>query len=445
MWVMERKGTGATSGRAALMGRVKLELARRPGEDRFLPAGRYRSLTEELRSKGELGEVRTLIVSAFDRSTRLMPFVFWDRIMVPCGARSIAAALHEAGMTRTRLAFQLWNPNVAPSRAQIDGGGIDMLLVSSLQLHSAAAYRVIEEVWGMGESRPLVIAGGPKAIFEPVDYFGLGRDGDVSADVVVTGEEPVLLELLSVLAAFGAGRGEMRNAFERAREAGALAEVPGLVYAQDGGRDGRHLVNTGVQRLLRDLDDLPLPSVGFKMLEPPHRRQTLSRAPMVPRFGKRAIVSLLLTRGCKFHCDFCPIPGYNQRSFRRKSPQRVIEEFIDCRRELDVRYFFGADDNFFNSRSVAEKMLEGMASTQFRGERLGKQIRFGTESTMIDLYRNRDLLPLAGPSSAGMAAIWLGVEDLSARLVDKGQTPEMTKELFADMLAQEISPMAMLM
>ena len=423
-----------------------MELPRRKGDDRFLAAGRYRFLQESLRSKKELGDVRTLVISASDPRSRLLPYVYYDSYMVPCGGRSIAAALHEVGMQKTRLVYGLWNPGIRPSRAQLDGAPIDMLLISSMQIHSAAAYRLIEDAWTLGDSRPLIIAGGPKAFYQPVDYFGLGPNADIGADVVVTGEEPVLLELLRVLTGFTSEHGTMREAFDRARDSGVLKDVPGLVYAEDGRHDGRHLVNTGVQRLLRQLDDLPMPSVGFRMLERPHRRETLSREPApLGAFGKRLFVSLLLTRGCKFHCEYCPIPGYNQRTFRRKSPERVVDEFVDCIREMNARYFFGADDNFFNSRPAAEAMLVAMASAQYKGKRLGRQIRFGTESSVSDLYQSRDLLPLARPGSAGLSGVWMGVEDLAARLVDKGQNASITETLFGEMLANDIAPMVMLM
>ncbi len=87
-----------------------MELPHRKIEDRFLPAGRYRSLEKTLRSKGQLAEVRSLVVSAFDRRTRMLPFIYIDWYLVPCGPRSVAAALYDAGLHKTRLVYQLWNP-----------------------------------------------------------------------------------------------------------------------------------------------------------------------------------------------------------------------------------------------------------------------------------------------------------------------------------------------
>ncbi len=297
----------------------------------------------------------------------------------------------------------------------------------------------------MGQDRPLIITGGPKACYEPFDFFGLGRDGNIGADVVVTGEESVLLELVTVLADFGMEQGSALAAFNRASQAGALQDVPGLVYAADGRHDGQHLVNTGIQRLLRDLDVLPMPTAGFATLERPHRLETLSPKPLPleKACSKRMVASLLLTRGCKYNCHYCGIPAYNQKSFRHKSPQRVAEEFIDCHRNMNTRYFFGADDNFFNVRRIAREMLEEMATRQFDGKSFARYIRFNTESTISDAYKNRDLMPLA--RQAGLSGLWMGVEDLAARLVDKGQTPQTTKVVFDALIANKISPMVMLM
>ena len=60
-----------------------------------------------------------------------------------------------------------------------------------------------------------------------------------------------------------------------------------------------------------------------------------------------------------------------------------------------------------------------------------------------DVFKNQDLLPLA--RDAGMRGLWLGIEDLTAGLVKKGQTVEKTKTLFKLLLKQGIAPMPMMM
>src|SRR5262249_31146950 len=119
------------------------------------------------------------------------------------------------------------------------------------------------------------------------------------------------------------------SAYERCRRTGQLDDIPGLVYLAPESPPGRpYAINTGVQRLLRDLDEMPMPDAGFRMIEPPHRRQTLSPQPYpAHKVGKKSVVcSIISTQGCKFACTYCPIPAVNQRTWRHKSPQRLAAE-----------------------------------------------------------------------------------------------------------------------
>jgi radical SAM superfamily enzyme YgiQ (UPF0313 family) len=66
-----------------------------------------------------------------------------------------------------------------------------------------------------------------------------------------------------------------------------------------------------------------------------------------------------------------------------------------------------------------------------------------TEATEYDVYKNKDLLPLC--REGGLRAIWFGIEDMTAELVKKGQSPEKTMELFKLLNEHGICPMAMMM
>jgi radical SAM superfamily enzyme YgiQ (UPF0313 family) len=425
-----------------------MELAVRSGADRFVASGAYRALEERLHAQAAtLAEIPAVVLSAFDRNTRLLPFLFYDSRMFPSGASMIAGALHQAGFSRTRAVFQLWNPRFRASRAKIDGRRLQMLLVSSMQIHSQRAYEAIREAWSMGEDRPLIIAGGAKAIYEPYDFWSIAHRGNpVSPDVVVTGEAYVLLDLLNEIVAHR-GRGvTMRCAFERARREGALESMPGLVYLAPGAtpRDPA-LIDTGLQRLVPHLEEMPHTATGLGLLEPPHLGRGLSTGPIPSsRVGRHAmIVSLLVTQGCKFNCSYCPIPAVNQKSWRFRSPESLVEEIRSVHERYGIRYFFGADDNFFNRRETAESILTAMAHGQARGKPLGRRIWFGTEATQFDTYKNRDLLPLA--RRGGLRALWFGIEDLTATLINKGQKPTVTVELFKLMQDAKIMPMAMIM
>jgi radical SAM superfamily enzyme YgiQ (UPF0313 family) len=427
-----------------------MELASRPKNDRYTRPGQYNELERRLRANPDLADIPVLVCYAFDYRTRLGPFLFIDKKLLTAGPRAIASALHNAGFTKVRMVQEQWNPNLRPSEARLDGQPPQMLFVSSMQIHSASACRLIADAYRLGEHRPLIFAGGPKAIYEPWDFFDFEVDGRrYSADVVVTGEEYVALELLDRIMSHR-GKGEHpRKTFHRLRRSGLLDDIPGLVFRNadwsEEDREGGHLIDTGIQRLVQDLDELPHPMVGMGLIEPPHRRRTLSRYPA--RLDKlqhwASTVGLVTTHGCKFHCPYCPIPAYNQFTFRWKSPQRLRDEVEKIAEQTGLVYMFGTDDNFFNNREPVEEIFTELAKGKVHGKRFRDAIFFGTEATEFDVYKNHDLLPVC--RDGGLRAIWFGIEDMTAELVKKGQSPEKTKALFEIMNRLGICPMPMMM
>ena len=421
-----------------------MELASRAKGDIYTRAGEYPELRRRLRTASAGLDIPAAVVYAFDARTRLLPYYFTSHSMAPASVRGVGSALVDSGLTRTRVVLQQWTPNFRPSRAALDGRPIEMLLVSSMQMHAARAYGLIADACRAGTRRPLIIAGGPKAIYEPNDLFDVGGQLGISADIAVTGEEFVLIQLLEVLLDYRSGGGTMLEAFRGARRDGALVDIPGLVYRESEDFDAP-LHNTGVQRLVRDLDEFPHPIIGFGLLEPRHRQRTLRRDPLPSSRVRRnsSIASLTLSHGCKFNCDYCPIPAYNQRTFRYKSGARVADEMRRIREELGVRFFFGTDDNFFNNRPAAEQMFEAMSQTKINGRRFSDEVFWGTEATEFDTWKNRDLLPAARLS--GLRAIWFGIEDITATLIRKGQSVSKTGELFDLLNRMGITPRPMLM
>jgi hypothetical protein len=423
-----------------------MELPIRPPADRFTTPGRYRELETRIRRRVAGSDVPILFIYAFDPRTRLGPFVFIDKTLIPGAVPAVGSALHAAGFRNVRLVLQQWNPRIRPSAARFDGRPPEILMVSAMQIHSEPACRLIRDAWQLGDHRPLILVGGPKAVYEPWDFFGLSPDGREGADVVVTGEEYVLLDLLDRIVDMKRPGDTMRAAFERVRAAELLRDIPGLVYRPDSPTGPpQHLINTGVQRLVQDLDELPLPLESLGLFEPPHRGATLSSLPVpAEQLGRHAkILAMVTTHGCQFHCPFCPIPAYNQFTFRHRSPQRTVEEISGVAELCGISRFFGTDDNFFCRRETAEATFMAMARGTVRNKPFRKAIVFATEATEFDVFKNRDLLPLA--RDAGLRCLWLGIEDLTGGLVKKGQTVARTKSVFKLLLKQGIAPMPMMM
>jgi radical SAM superfamily enzyme YgiQ (UPF0313 family) len=478
-----------------------MELPSRPKNDRYTRPGQYRELERRLRARPDCADIPALVCYAFDHRTRLGPFLFADMWLLTAGPRAIAAALVNAGFSRTRIVQRQWTRNLRPSEARFDGRPPQMLFVSSMQIHSHSAYELIADAHRLGEHRPFILAGGAKAIYEPWDFFDFevaGRRYD--ADVAVTGEEYVALELLDRILEHK-GRGEhLRKTFHRLRRSGLLDDIPGLVFrppeweekaiprglrtrpagadlrgtrelkeeswgdglasfasvcssgradprtASAGAARGESvLINTGIQRLVQDLDELPHPIVALGLIEPPHRRRTMARKPVeLGRLGRYGnVVALVTTHGCKFHCPYCPIPAYNQFTFRWKSPERLRDEMEVIGERTGLFTFFGTDDNFFNARETVEETFTELAKGKFRGKPFRDTVFFGTEATEFDVYKNKDLLPVC--RDGGLRAIWFGIEDMTAELVKKGQSPEKTKALFELLKRMGICPMPMMM
>jgi radical SAM superfamily enzyme YgiQ (UPF0313 family) len=424
-----------------------VELPRRPRGDELLNPRELTRLREQLRIDARAHDLTSVIACAFDHRTRMLPFIFADTRMIPAGVRAIGSALADAGFDKTRIVLQQWNRNFRPSHMRLDGRTPDLFMASSMSLHSESCMALIRDAHRIVPAhRPLIIAGGPHAVYEPYDLFSADPARPGGADVVVTGEEFVLLSLIEAVLSVR-GRGEsMRAAFVRARDSGALDGVPGLVYSR-GGKDGlaEELVDTGIQRLVGDLDELPHPELGYRLMEPPGRHATLSMRAMpadqVHRYSP--IASLVLTFGCKFACPYCPIPAYNQRQYRVKSGERIADEMFRLNKAYGLRRFFGTDDNFFNDKARTLDIVETLARAEFDGVKLRDRARWYTEVTVHDTLRMREHLPLMRKS--GCRALWLGVEDLTATLVKKGQSADKTSEAFRALRAAGISPMPMMM
>ena len=425
-----------------------MELPRRDPGDVLLASGEMSAIRQRLRGLAPRHDLTTVIACAFDHRTRILPFLYADTRMVPAGVRAIGSALADSGFTKTRIVLQQWNRHFDAGQMRLDGRIPDLFLVSSMHLHSAECDRLVQDANRIEPAqRPLIVVGGPRIIYEPWKAFSSDPDDPWGADVAVTGEEYVLLHLLEAVLSVRARREPLRAAFLRARRMGVLDEVPGLVYGLAATPDGpcEELVDTGIQRLLGDLDELPSPVLGYQMLEPPGAAATLGpHALPANRVRKHCVVSsLVLTAGCKFRCSYCPIPAYNQRQHRSKSGERVADEMQQIAETFGIVNFFGTDDNFFNETKRTLDISEALARRVNTRQRPYCKIRWGTEATVHDTLRLQEHLPVIRQS--GLTALWLGVEDISGTLVKKGQDADKTLHAFDALRRHGIYPVPMMM
>ena len=202
--------------------------------DELLKPGELLNLRQRLRQVASKHDLVTVIACAFDHRTRMLPFIYADTRMAPAGVRAIGSAMVDAGFERTRIVLQQWNRRFRPSRMQLDGRVPDVFMVSTMGMHSDRALELIRDARRIDPAhRPLIIAGGSHAVYQPDLLFPGGSSEQTSGarqpagpDVAVTGEEFVLLSLIeAVLSVRGTGE-SMRSAFFRAKDSARLGWHP---------------------------------------------------------------------------------------------------------------------------------------------------------------------------------------------------------------------------
>ena len=104
-----------------------------------------------------------------------------------------------------------------------------------------------------------------------------------------------------------------------------------------------------------------------------------------------------ISRGCKFHCDFCSIKTM-YRCVRRKSPETVFEEL----RQMKEKVIFFADDNLFYSKQEALLLFEKIAPLRKKW------------ACQISMDAARDDEILSAMHRAGCFLVLMGFESLNA-------------------------------
>jgi radical SAM superfamily enzyme YgiQ (UPF0313 family) len=133
----------------------------------------------------------------------------------------------------------------------------------------------------------------------------------------------------------------------------------------------------------------------------------------VPRFdlldrSRYTSMSVQVSRGCPFQCEFCDIIELYGRNPRVKSPEQVLKE-LDALYRLGWRgSVFVVDDNFIGNRREAAKLLPEVARWQAEHRR---PFELYTEAS-VDLAS----LPALVQSmvEAGFTTVFLGIETPSA-------------------------------
>jgi radical SAM superfamily enzyme YgiQ (UPF0313 family) len=158
-----------------------------------------------------------------------------------------------------------------------------------------------------------------------------------------------------------------------------------------------------IPMFLKDLENNTLKHV-YKSEEKPDLEMT--PVPMWSLINSKdyASLSMQISRGCPYNCDFCDIILMNGRVPRLKSPEQVIEE-------MDALYDYGwrggvfiVDDNFIGNKIEAVRILRKIVQWM---ELKNKPFTLYTEAS-INLADDKRLLELM--QKANFDSVFIGIE-----------------------------------
>ncbi len=269
-------------------------------------------------------------------------------------------------------------------------------------------------------SHTRIILGGPDVTYNVDDYLAAG------ADVIVLGEgEQTMLELVAQAQAppsppirggeerspgigaeiWSGGKPEkdvLSLPFQQNNEeagpppliGGPGGAPPGIAYRLSDGSTHR----TAPREKIRDLDELPFPSREKINLQ-------LYLNAWKQAHGHSAI-SISTQRGCPYTCRWCSTAVYGQ-SYRRRSPQNVVDEIVWLQQHYDFDLIWFVDDVFTVSHKWLREFCQALEqrSVQLRFECITRADRLNDE--VLSLLR-----------AAGCFRVWIGAESGSQRIID---------------------------
>jgi anaerobic magnesium-protoporphyrin IX monomethyl ester cyclase len=220
------------------------------------------------------------------------------------------------------------------------------------------------------------VLGGVHPTFQWKDL--LEEDGS-PVDVVVRGEgEKTVHEML---AALEAGRG--------------LEDVAGLAYRAD---DGTAKV-TAPRGFLEDLEEYP---ATFDIVDWP-----IYKYFVVPKSRLGAVAT---SRGCNYTCTFCSQQKFWSRSWRGRSPEKVVDEIRHLNDTYGVNVVLFSDEYPTQDRDRWEEILDRIIA-------LDRELYLLMETRAQDIVRDESFLPKY--RKAGIVHVYVGLEATEQATLDK--------------------------
>jgi anaerobic magnesium-protoporphyrin IX monomethyl ester cyclase len=232
---------------------------------------------------------------------------------------------------------------------------------------------VLESMRFIKENLPStkIILGGPDVRYNAVNYLTHG------ADVIVYGE----------------GEETMRELCEAIRQGQSVEAIHGISFLKD-----NQLIETSEREKIKNLDDLPAPNRSKIDLQ---KYLDAWRT----HHGKNAM-SVSTMRGCPYTCKWCSRAVYGL-SYRRRSPERVVEELLSIKRNYNPDSLWFVDDVF----TISHKWLSA-----FRDELKKYDLIIPYECITRADRMNEEVIKIL--KETGCFRVWIGSESGSQKVID---------------------------
>jgi anaerobic magnesium-protoporphyrin IX monomethyl ester cyclase len=301
------------------------------------------------------------------------------------GIASLATVLKKRGYEVKVLDLQLYNYGLKELTDYIRNYSPNII---GFPLLTPLVPYVFELIKGIkSKSAGKIVLGGPHATILPEETLR-----DSGADFVVVGEgEYTLLELVKAL--------EKDQKFDT---------VKGLLF-----KDNGKVVFTGKRELIKNLDELPIPSREFYEIN--------RYIPYPNQYKKLPTTSMITARGCMYgKCAFCFESALPEHIYRRVSVNRAIEEIGYLKSEYGMKEITFWDDEFVMEKGWVEEFCESLIR-----EKIDIKWSCYARAGLV----TRSLLQKM--ASAGCWNIYYGLESGNQKLLNimkKGQTLQQMRD-----------------
>lgn len=256
----------------------------------------------------------------------------------------------------------------------------EVIGVSILNAQYLPAIDVIKKLRSFTDI-PIVVGGGEVSILKEKVFHDM--DFAINISVLGEGEE----SLLNVLDAYKKNSSNLID---------ALKKIDGIII-----NDNKNLIKTGDVRLVSNLDDYPYPDFSI--------------------FGLKRFRMFRLqgSRGCPYNCSFCC--QYLGKSWRRRSPQKIVDELLKAHEKYHYTYIRFLDPIFNFREEWVYELCDTLIKTGLC------DIPWEAQGIRADKI-NADLCNKM--IKAGCKKVFIGVESLHPdvfKLIKKGETLEAIK------------------